>query len=361
MTRIRELLDAGPTYSFEFFPPKNDRELATLARTIGELQPLEPSFVSVTYRGGAASRQRTYDLVSGMLHTTRLNPMAHLICVAHTRLELADILVSLRKAGVENLMALGGDQPEDPENGTRRAGVRVPAGGARPRHRRLLGGGRGPSRRPPALAGPPERPRPPGGQARPGRLRRDAVLLRGGGVPGPRRRPARPRCRHTGPAGHPPRHLAVDHGPARWHGRGCARMDGGPTARGRRARRQRTRYARRGSSWPPSSAPDLSLPACRDSTSTRSTPRARPVRSTPRSGSDRRQRHSADFSRRHVRRDAEGRRRHHGVCRTEYRKRPEYVCSAPGSCCGKSSRVVSVTAAGRASRSRCATARCART
>jgi methylenetetrahydrofolate reductase (NADPH) len=114
MTRIAELLAAGPTYSFEFFPPKNDKELTTLARTIAELQPLEPSFVSVTYRGGAESRQRTFDLVSGMLHTTRLNPMAHLICVAHTRLELADILVSLRKAGIENLMALGGDPPEDP-------------------------------------------------------------------------------------------------------------------------------------------------------------------------------------------------------------------------------------------------------
>ena len=117
MTRIAELLAAGPTYSFEFFPPKNDKELATLARTISELQPLEPSFVSVTYRGGAESRQRTVDLVSGMLHTTNLNPMAHIICVAHTRLELADILVSLRKAGVENLMALGGDPPEDPTSG----------------------------------------------------------------------------------------------------------------------------------------------------------------------------------------------------------------------------------------------------
>jgi methylenetetrahydrofolate reductase (NADPH) len=50
-----------------------------------------------------------------MLHTTSLNPMAHLICVAHSRLELADILVSLRKAGVENLMALGGDPPTDPD------------------------------------------------------------------------------------------------------------------------------------------------------------------------------------------------------------------------------------------------------
>ncbi len=117
MTRIAELLAQGPTYSFEFFPPKNDKELTTLSRTLVELQPLEPSFVSVTYRGGATSRQRTFDLVSGMLHTTTLNPMAHLICVAHTRLELADILVSLRKAGVENLMALGGDPPQDPTAG----------------------------------------------------------------------------------------------------------------------------------------------------------------------------------------------------------------------------------------------------
>jgi methylenetetrahydrofolate reductase (NADPH) len=117
VTRIADLLAVGQTYSFEFFPPTNDAELATLARTISELQPLSPSFVSVTYRGGAASRQRTFDLVSGMLHTTSLNPMAHLICVAHSRLELAEILVSLRKAGVENLMALGGDPPADPDAG----------------------------------------------------------------------------------------------------------------------------------------------------------------------------------------------------------------------------------------------------
>ena len=114
MTRITELLAAGSTYSFEFFPPKNDAEQATLVRTLRDLEPLGPSFVSVTYRGGAESRQRTYDLVTGMLRTTSLTPMAHLICVAHTRLELADILVAYRKAGVENLMALGGDPPADP-------------------------------------------------------------------------------------------------------------------------------------------------------------------------------------------------------------------------------------------------------
>ncbi len=117
MTRIADLLEKGKTYSFEFFPPKNDAEQATLVTTLRELEPLAPSFVSVTYRGGAESRRRTVDLVTGMLRTTNLVPMAHLICVAHTRLELADILVELRKAGIENLMALGGDPPTDPDAG----------------------------------------------------------------------------------------------------------------------------------------------------------------------------------------------------------------------------------------------------
>jgi methylenetetrahydrofolate reductase (NADPH) len=117
MVWISDLLGRGPTYSFEFFPPKNDEEQATLVRTLRDLEPLEPSFVSVTYRGGRESRQRTHDLVAGMLRTTTLLPMAHLICVAHSRLELAEILVSFRKAGVENLMALGGDPPTEPDAG----------------------------------------------------------------------------------------------------------------------------------------------------------------------------------------------------------------------------------------------------
>ncbi|HLH47670.1 MAG TPA: methylenetetrahydrofolate reductase [Acidimicrobiales bacterium] len=111
MTRISDLLAKGRTFSFEFYPPQTDEELRRLAATLVELQPLEPSFVSVTYRGGRSSRQRTHDLVAGMLRTTTLTPMAHLICAGHSRLELADILVQLRKAGVENLMALGGDPP----------------------------------------------------------------------------------------------------------------------------------------------------------------------------------------------------------------------------------------------------------
>jgi len=117
MAWISDMLARGPTYSFEFFPPKNDTEQATLVRTLRELEPLAPSFVSVTYRGGRQSRQRTHDLVAGMLRTTSLTPMAHLVCVAHSRLELAEVLVDFRRAGVENLLALGGDPPADADAG----------------------------------------------------------------------------------------------------------------------------------------------------------------------------------------------------------------------------------------------------
>ena len=158
MTRIADLLAKGRTYSFEFFPPKSDAEQATLVRTLRDLEPLGPSFVSVTYRGGAESRKRTFDLVTGMLRTTTLVPMAHLICVAHTRLELAEILVAYRTAGVENLMALGGDPPADPSRRARGAAARLGAGGAGPRHRGLLGGRGRPTGRPPALARPGVRP-----------------------------------------------------------------------------------------------------------------------------------------------------------------------------------------------------------
>jgi len=114
MARIDDLLATGRTFSFEFFPPRNVEEQARLVRALRALEPLEPSFVSVTYRGGRWSREHTHAVVAGMLNTTTLTPMAHLTCVVHSRLELVEILVDYRRAGVENVLALGGDPaPED--------------------------------------------------------------------------------------------------------------------------------------------------------------------------------------------------------------------------------------------------------
>ena len=111
MNRIDEKLKAGRTYSFEFFPPKTAEAQTTLVRTLRELEKLDPSFVSVTYGAGGSTRENTHELVVGLTRTTTLLPMAHLTCVAHSRLDLAEILVRYARAGIHNLMALGGDPP----------------------------------------------------------------------------------------------------------------------------------------------------------------------------------------------------------------------------------------------------------
>ena len=109
MALITDLLARGKTYSFEFFPPKDDKEQKQLLTTIHDLEPLKPSFVSVTYRGGAASRERTTAVVADLARTHTLTPMAHLTCRAHSRTDLVEVMNGFRAVGVENLLALGGD------------------------------------------------------------------------------------------------------------------------------------------------------------------------------------------------------------------------------------------------------------
>lgn len=113
MTRIAELVADGPTHSFEFFPPKTPEAEATLERTLRDLEPLHPSFVSVTYGAGGTTRERTHDLVVRINTTTTMTAMAHLTCAAHRRAELVAILTRYRDAGVENILALRGDPPKD--------------------------------------------------------------------------------------------------------------------------------------------------------------------------------------------------------------------------------------------------------
>ena len=110
-TGRRDLLAAGRTCSFEFFPPKTDGAQLSLGRTIAELEPLAPSFVSVTYGAGGSTGQRTREVVTWVRKETSITPMAHLTCQGHTRAEIAEILDEYRAAGIENILALGGDPP----------------------------------------------------------------------------------------------------------------------------------------------------------------------------------------------------------------------------------------------------------
>jgi methylenetetrahydrofolate reductase (NADPH) len=111
--KIHENLRNGTSYSFEFSPPRDDEMEAVLARTLRRLEPLHPSYVSVTYGAGGSTRERTHDLVVDINRNTSMTAMAHLTCAAHRRDELVEIVTRYRDAGVENILALGGDPPKD--------------------------------------------------------------------------------------------------------------------------------------------------------------------------------------------------------------------------------------------------------
>jgi methylenetetrahydrofolate reductase (NADPH) len=113
MTRIADLLAAGRTYSFEFGPPRTDAAQLSLGRTVAELEPLAPSFVSVTYGAGGSTRTRTQEVVTWIRKETSIPPMAHLTCQSHLRDEIRSLLEAYREAGIENILALGGDPPKD--------------------------------------------------------------------------------------------------------------------------------------------------------------------------------------------------------------------------------------------------------
>src|SRR5947209_16169273 len=111
---IQDIFQAhATTFSFEFFPPKTDEASEELFENIARLQPLQPSFVSVTYGAGGSTRERTHDLVLRIHRETELTAVSHLTCVCHTRAELDEILTRYAASGIDNILALGGDLPRD--------------------------------------------------------------------------------------------------------------------------------------------------------------------------------------------------------------------------------------------------------
>jgi methylenetetrahydrofolate reductase (NADPH) len=98
--------------SFEFFPPKTAAMEEQLWRAIRRLEPLAPSFVSVTYGAGGSTRDRTHATVKRIVEETRLVPAAHLTCVAATRGEVDEVVRLYWNSGVRHIVALRGDMPE---------------------------------------------------------------------------------------------------------------------------------------------------------------------------------------------------------------------------------------------------------
>jgi len=101
------------TFSFEFFPPKTEIAAVDFGINVGQLMRLNPSFVSVTYGAGGTTQEKSFTLVNYLQNKIGLLCMAHYTCVNATREKVLNDLNYLKSIGIENVMLLRGDIPED--------------------------------------------------------------------------------------------------------------------------------------------------------------------------------------------------------------------------------------------------------
>jgi methylenetetrahydrofolate reductase (NADPH) len=106
------------TFSFEFFPPKDEISAVDFGINVGQLLKLDPSFVSVTYGAGGSTQERTFILVDYLQNKIGLNTMAHYTCVGSSREKVAGDMEYLQQIGIENVMLLRGDPPKGSVNFT---------------------------------------------------------------------------------------------------------------------------------------------------------------------------------------------------------------------------------------------------
>ena len=99
--------------SFEVFPPKTDAAFESVKTAVEQIAALKPSFMSVTYGAGGGTSQYTLDIATDIKARYGVSTVAHLTCVSSTRDTVRARIADMKRAGIQNVLALRGDIPED--------------------------------------------------------------------------------------------------------------------------------------------------------------------------------------------------------------------------------------------------------
>ena len=105
--------------SFEVFPPKTETSFESVKTATEEIAKLNPAFMSVTYGAGGGTSKYTLEIAKNIKKMYNVPTLAHLTCVSSTKETVRERIVDIKNAGIENVMALRGDIPEELQNADR--------------------------------------------------------------------------------------------------------------------------------------------------------------------------------------------------------------------------------------------------
>lgn len=104
--------------SFEIFPPKGENKQEKIEALIFEMEKLKehnPSLISITYGAGGGNRECTIDIAKKIKDKLEINPMQHFTCICSSREYIRNYLKEIEALGIENILALKGDEPRNNE------------------------------------------------------------------------------------------------------------------------------------------------------------------------------------------------------------------------------------------------------
>lgn len=109
MKIIETIKDNKKRLSFEVFPPKTDASFDSVEKAAFSIAELKPSFMSVTYGAGGGTSKYTINIAKDIKDKYGIETLSHLTCVSSSRNTVLERIEELKRAGINNIMALRGD------------------------------------------------------------------------------------------------------------------------------------------------------------------------------------------------------------------------------------------------------------